>query len=238
MSESSVSPQRTQSLVLGLAWGAVLLTLACTGPAQGPSPSGGEAQALPSAAAAAPAAAAGAAPSAAPIPQGAPHGAGAGERALSQEGAAISTPTFRFELPASWQREQPSSAMRLAQAVLPGESGPGELAVFHFGAGQGGSVESNFERWLGQVERAAGSQPERGEFAAGDFQVHWIDARGTLLPSTMGSGPSSPQSGFRLLGAVVEGEGGPWFFKITGPEATLGHEREAFLAMLHAVRRP
>jgi hypothetical protein len=172
----------------------------------------------------------------------APHGGGgAVEKALSAEGAIVTTASFQFELPAEWRREQPSSGMRLAQAVLPGDAGPGELAVFHFGAGQGGTVESNFERWLGQVEAPAGGQPkptERGELAAPGFKTTWIDARGTLLPSTMGSGPSTPQPGFRLLGAVVEGEGGPWFFKVTGPEKTLGDEREAFFTLLRGVRRP
>ncbi len=181
------------------------------------------------------------APTNTPAP-GAPHGGGgAGERALSPEGAVVTTASFQFELPARWRREQPSSGMRLAQAVLPGDTGPGELAVFHFGAGQGGTVESNFERWLGQVQAPAGVRsvpPERGELAAAGFKVTWIDARGTLLPSSMGSGPSSPQPGFRLLGAVVEGEGGPWFFKVTGPEKTLGDEREAFFGLLRGVRRP
>ena len=73
----------------------------------------------------------------------------------------------------------------------------------------------------GRSSRPKVASPERGDFAAGEFEVTWIDARGTLLPSTMGSGPSTPQPGFRLLGAVVEGEGGPWFFKVTGPESTL-----------------
>jgi hypothetical protein len=168
----------------------------------------------------------------------APHGAGAGEKALSSEGATVTTASFRFDLPAAWRREQPSSGMRLAQAVVPGADGPGELAVFHFGAGQGGTVESNFERWVGQVERAKGVEPERGSFTLPGFEISWIEARGTLLPSGMGSGPSTPQPGFALLGAVVEGEGGPWFFKLTGPEKTLGAERDAFLALLRGIRRP
>lgn len=173
------------------------------------------------------------------LPPGAPHGGGgAGERALAADGAVVTTASFQFELPAGWRREVPSSGMRLAQAVVSGEAGPGELAVFHFGAGQGGSVESNFERWLGQVERAAGQMPERGELAAAGFKITWIDARGTLLPSTMGSGPATPQPDFRLLGAVVEGAGGPLFFKLTGPEKTLGDEREAFFALLRGIRRP
>jgi len=88
------------------------------------------------------------------------------------------------------------------------------------------------------MQAEAGVAPERGELAASGFSISWIEVRGTLLPSTMGSGPSTPQPGSRLLGAVVEGEGGPWFFKLTGPDATLGAQREAFFALLRGVRRP
>ena len=46
------------------------------------------------------------------------------------------------------------------------------------------------------------------------------------------------EAGFRLIGAVVEGDGGPWFFKLTGPDATLAAARGAYLEMLAGVRRP
>lgn len=209
----------------GLAGGLLVATLACDRPGTSPA-------ALP------------ASPASPPITEpAAPHGGdGAGEKALSAEGSTISTASLRFDLPAAWRREQPSSGMRLAQAVLPGsapgEAGPGELAVFHFGAGKGGGVESNFERWLGQIEPPAGGKPERGDFSVAGFKISWIDARGTLLPSGMGSGPATPQAGYRLLGAVVEGEGGPWFFKVTGPDATVASQREAFFVLLRGVRRP
>lgn len=34
----------------------------------------------------------------------------------------------------------------------------------------------------------------------------------------------------------VEGLGGPWFFKATGPDATVTPQREAFVTMLKSVR--
>ena len=225
MTRNRRSSRLHRQTVASLAAGFLLVALACDRPQ-----SSAAAKAAPAATAAPTAAASTAA--------GAPHGGGGGEKALAAEGSTITTASFRCELPATWRREQPSSGMRLAQAVVPGAAGPGELAVFHFGAGQGGGVESNFARWLGQVELAKGGKPERGELAAAGFKITWIDASGTLLPSTMGSGPSSPQPGFRLLGAVVEGEGGPWFFKLTGPESTLASEREAFFGLLRGVGRP
>lgn len=146
----------------------------------------------------------------------------------------IVAPGLAFSLPADWQRQQPSSSMRLAQAGIPGAAGDGELTVFYFGAGGGGGVDANLERWAAQMETAAGSEPRRESFRSGDLTVTWIDIEGTLLPSTMGTGPTEPQPDSRLLGAVVEGPGGPWFFKATGPQATLADARDDFLEMLRS----
>jgi len=52
----------------------------------------------------------------------------------------------------------------------------------------------------------------------------------------MGMGPETPLGDARLFGAVVEGPDGSWFFKATGPDKTLGPERDAFLGMLKSVR--
>lgn len=152
-------------------------------------------------------------------------------------GIGASAGALQFELPAGWQSEQPSSQMRIAQASIPGPGGPGQLVVFYFGPDQGGTVEANIERWIGQMEVAPGTEPSRETFEANGHPVTVVDVKGTLLPSTMGSGPAEPQPNSRLLGAVVETPGGPWFFKATGPEATMAAERDAFLSMLRNVRR-
>lgn len=158
-----------------------------------------------------------------PGPAG-PSGPGAGTPPPS--GAAAELP---FELPAGWQETQPSSQMRLKQATIPGPGGDAELAVFFFGPGSGGGVEDNVQRWIGQMEPTA--EPQRDSFESGDYRVTWVEVDGTLKAGTMG-GPAEAQPGSTLLGAVVEGPGGPWFFKATGPEATLEAERDAFLGML------
>jgi hypothetical protein len=139
-----------------------------------------------------------------------------------------------FDLPAGWQPQQPSSNMRLAQAVIPGSGGSGELAVFYFGPGGGGTVDANIERWINQMESADHPSPET--FEANGYRVTWVDVHGTLKASSMGMGPSSEQPDSRLFGAVVEGPGGPWFFKATGPNATMEPARDAFVAMLKSVR--
>jgi len=191
---------------------------------------GGDRNAAPPAAEETPAAATSQAAGEAPVGPISSHGQTiAGSPSASQDEAAID-----FDLPAGWQSQPPSSSMRVAQAVIPGSGGSGDLAVFYFGPGGGGTVEANIERWIGQMESPGTPKPET--FEANGYRVTWIEVRGTLKPSSMGTGPTTAQPDSRLLGAVVEGPGGPWFFKATGPEATMGPQRDAFVAMLKSVR--
>lgn len=152
-------------------------------------------------------------------------------------GAAAAAGSITWDPPEGWQEQQPSSAMRMAQAAIPGDAGAAELTVFHFGPGGGGGTEANIQRWIGQMDVAPGTEPSRQVFETDSgYQVTWVEVAGTLKPSMMGTGPTEPQPDSLLLGAVVEGPGGPWFFKATGPEATLAPERDAFRAMLESIR--
>lgn len=161
-----------------------------------------------------------------------------GESVSGQPVAAPQAPggaALRWRLPEGWREAPPSSAMRMAEMTIPGPGGDAQLAVFHFGPGQGGGVDANLERWISQIDPRTG-EPERGTLTADSgLEVTWIDLAGTLQPSMMGAGPSEPQPGSRLLGAVVEGPGGPWFFKATGPESTLAASRPAFLDFLRSL---
>jgi hypothetical protein len=145
-------------------------------------------------------------------------------------------PDARFDRPSGWSFREPSSSMRLAEAEVPGGGGPALLTVFFFGAGGGGGIEANLQRWASQIEAEAGTEPVRESFEVGDYSVSTISVEGTLLPSRMGGGSSEPLPGSKLVGAVVEGSGGPWFFKLTGPATTVTGAESAFDAMLRSVR--
>lgn len=144
--------------------------------------------------------------------------------------AAPATTSLDYELPEGWNQTQPSSPMRLDQASIPGDAGAGELAVFFFGPGGGGGTEANLQRWVDQMSTS--QEPVRESFEANGLKITWIDASGTVNPSTTGMGPSEPQPNSRMFAAVVEGEGGPWFFKATGPEETMSAARDQFVEML------
>jgi hypothetical protein len=140
---------------------------------------------------------------------------------------------IQWDWPAGWQQQAPSSSMRAAQAVIPGEAGPADFVVFHFGVGQGGGTEANVDRWIGQMQDHG--EPQRDEFDVGGYHVTWVEVGGTLMPSTMGTGPTEPQPESHLIGAVVEGEGGPWFFKVTGPGATVLDARDEVRGVLESL---
>ncbi len=157
--------------------------------------------------------------------------AGPGSSGSSGSGSGIA-----FTLPEPWREEPPSSSMRMAQAIIPGPAGDGQLTIFFFGVGGGGGIEANLQRWAGQVQINDGEEPFRDTFDAGPFKVHYMELGGTILPSRMGTGPTTAQPNQRLMGAVVEGPGGPWFFKATGPEATMDSQRAAFKKMLRELK--
>ena len=181
---------------------------------------------------------------AAPAPSGQPAGdsgvapisphAGLLDPTANSQQAAGAAGSIDFDLPKGWQSQKVASSMRLVQAAIPGSGGPGEFGVFYFGPGGGGPVDANINRWVGQMEGADKPNPET--FEVNGYRVTWVDLKGTMKATSMGMGPKTAQANARLFGGVVEGPGGPWFFKADGPDATLAPQRDAFVAMLKSVR--
>ena len=63
----------------------------------------------------------------------------------------------------------------------------------------------------------------------GALKVTSVDLSGTYSPTPMRAGaPAASQPGTRMLAAVVEGEGGPWFFRLVGPAGIVGGAKAEF----------
>ena len=144
-------------------------------------------------------------------------------------------------MPSGWTREAPSSPMRRAQYRVPGPGGPGECVVFYFGPEQGGDAKTNAARWAGQFRRPDGSPVGDGytmqETKVGDFAVLRVEVTGTYVGG-MGGGPVGPERpSYMLLGAIVDGPDAKWFFRATGPRATLEAQRSAFDRMIRSLKR-
>lgn len=179
------------------------------------------------------------------LPAGHPpiDAAGGGAGMMGAGGISAGTPTaeLAWTVPAGWQEVPPTSGMRRAQFRVPGAAGDAELVVFAFGPGQGGDVQANAQRWASQFKNAQG-QPATGDLRTTQATVAGMPVTRVEVGGTYDGGMAMLGSGkaltdYRLLGAIVETPGGAWFFKLTGPAATIEAQRgafDAFVASLHA----
>jgi hypothetical protein len=148
---------------------------------------------------------------------------------------------LRFSVPKAWQRVERTSEVRAAQFRIPRagkDSEDGELILFRFGTAKGGDVEDNVERWYAQFTQPDG-RPSRDAAVVttrtvGGLKVTVIDLSGTYMPQ-MGPMERAAKPGYRLLGAVVEGEGGPWFWRAVGPAATMARAKPGFEALVDSL---
>lgn len=157
-----------------------------------------------------------------------------------------SNDSIQFDVPADWVSRPLTSPMRTADYVLPraeGDSEDGELIVYYFGQGQGGSVEANLARWRGMFTTSDGKPlpadaGKRETFEANGHKVTVLDIAGRYAPAAMpGMGAKSPHDDFRMVAAVVETPSGPYFFKATGPAATMEAQSKAILAALKSAHQ-
>ena len=142
---------------------------------------------------------------------------------------------LRFTVPTAWTRVPAPSDVRAAQWRLPraaGDAEDGEVILFFFGAGKGGGAAENLERWYAQLTPADG-RPARDAAVTTQRTVHALHVTSVdLAGAYRATPPGASKPGFRLLAAVIEGPGGPWFLKVFGPEATVARARDGFEALL------
>ncbi len=137
----------------------------------------------------------------------------------------VEAPGVRFAIPASWREVPSQSRMRALQFALPGidKHAEGELVVFYFGPGGGGSVEDNFTRWIGQVKDQK-ADPIREHTDVNGLHVDSVYVEGTYAPTAMGpmAPAPEPQPDQALFGIIVDGgPQGPLYIRITGPIHTV-----------------
>jgi len=144
-------------------------------------------------------------------------------------------------VPKEWEKETPSSSMRLAQWTIPGPGGDAELVVFRFPGGAGG-VQANVDRWKGQFQPPEGKTIDDvttvEEMKAGDLEVTLVDVQGRYVAAMQpGAEAKHDAPDYRMLAAIIQGSGDPFFLKATGPAKTLEVWREPYEAMLKAIKK-
>jgi len=144
---------------------------------------------------------------------------------------------LQAKVPKDWEKEQPSSSMRMAQFRFPGNDGDGELVIF---SGIGGSIDANLNRWYGQfkseTENSVSESAIRTNSQIKDMNVTFSYVEGTYLKSTMGmSGTKTEMPNYALLAAIVAAPDGLYYFKGTGPKSTMDYHKINFETFIYSI---
>jgi len=144
-----------------------------------------------------------------------------------------------WQEPRGFQRLAKQSPVRKATYLVPraqGDAQDGELVVFYFGPGEGGGVDANITRWVQQFQGATPADVHRAERTANGLHQHTVEIDKGTFSSQMPGDPSQPRPDFALLGAIVDAPTGAYFFKLTGPRATVKASRDSFYAFLDSIK--
>lgn len=144
--------------------------------------------------------------------------------------ASAGIPTLEWETPSDWEQVSPGQ-MRYASFRVKGEEGKtADLGIFPL-PGMGMGDLDNVNRWRGQVGQAPITEEERAEQAL-NVEVQGITAQVyEMAGESAGSGEKT-----RILGAILKRDGIPWYFKMTGDDALVAAQKEAFIGFLRSLR--
>lgn len=139
----------------------------------------------------------------------------------------ITVGEFTFTIVEPWKEAQNTGMMSKATIEHPAKEGAAIKALFyHFGSGQGGSVEANINRWIGQFEGTP--EVQREEKNIDGTQVVFLTATGTYLDGPPFGGAKTPRPNYQMLAAIVVGKDAPVFIKLTAPKAEAEAIQESF----------
>ncbi len=146
-----------------------------------------------------------------------------------------------FDAPKTWKSTKPSSPFRRAQlsvTAAKGDKEGAELVVTSF-PGDAGGVDANVKRWESQCKDKDGN-PSKATVAKKKGQnvdVVVVEAAGHYVAAAMPGRPEViDKEGYRLLGAIVQGSEGSFFFKMIGPDKTVLAAKEGFNELISSIR--
>ena len=135
--------------------------------------------------------------------------------------------------PANWSKpdgwtEKALSDMRLGSFEVAGTNDEtADISVTAF-PGDAGGVESNINRWRGQVH-----QPTlEGDQLAQSWQEETVDGVPTIIVDVQT--PDGTEKPSAILGAVMRSADRTWFVKMTGPPDLLKDQKDNFLRFVRS----
>jgi hypothetical protein len=140
---------------------------------------------------------------------------------------------LEWDDPKVWKKV-PASGMRVASYQIPPVKGDKEIAELNVFS-LGGDVESNIQRWIDEFSGFDARTLSRSDRVVNDLAEAVVEIPKGKFSGGMGEG--GPTDNFGLLGAIVTtSENSQYFFKLTGPSATVQAAREPFYQLLDSVR--
>jgi hypothetical protein len=121
----------------------------------------------------------------------------------------------------------------------PGSAGPAELIVFFFGPQGAGTADANVERWIGQFSNADGSpvsDAKKSSSKVSGFDVTKVEVAGQYAGGMNAAGQQQGAlADQRLIAAIVNTAGGPYYFKFLGPSSTVMEHGAVFDELIASI---
>jgi hypothetical protein len=139
-------------------------------------------------------------------------------------------PAITWSVPTGWKTVPNPSSMRIATYLVhraAHDENDAEVSVVRAGGGE----SSNIQRWADQFE---GSTPVRRTKKVRGLDVTVVEIEGAYTNTMMEN--AGPQPGWALVAAIVKTQGQPYFFKMTGPVATVRGALGAFGNLVESIQ--
>lgn len=164
-----------------------------------------------------------------------PHSANPHQGTAADPIAELPQAAIEWDAPAGW-KQGPPRAMRLATYLIEGKGGAGEVAVFYFGPGQGGTVDANISRWVAQFQDLPAGAEKRSEKEVNGLKHFSVVVENGNFVSGMPGAPAGTQANWGMMATIVQSTSGQYFFKLTGPAETVKEQAAAFVKMVESAR--
>jgi hypothetical protein len=137
----------------------------------------------------------------------------------------------KWTVPSDW-KEQPLSEMRLASFKVEGPGGESaDISVSSF-PGDAGGLESNVNRWRGQVHQAVLD----ADSLAKTLERRTVDGAPAVFVDVQT--PEDAQKPERIIGSVLRTSDRTWFIKMTGSPSVLQAQSDKFKQFVASFRFP
>ncbi|HTK73867.1 MAG TPA: hypothetical protein VL371_01345 [Gemmataceae bacterium] len=170
--------------------------------------------------------------------QSPPHGSyrsGGSEESIDKSGGEVRLDAITLTAPSGWGRKRAESSFIEAEFMLPraeGDDADGRLTI----SSAGGTVEANIDRWKGQF----GGSPKNAkqeQIDAGGMSITLVDFSGDFNDQRGPFAPPVNRPGYRMIAAIVPGNGQLHFVKAVGPQKTIEAHADEFKTFVRSVKR-